>query len=212
MAESYSALILASNVEAEAESAYGFDLGTHSTKLTLQAMAGEVTGIIEGALDRHMIVRQYTHYFDSNDWTYDRARGKYVAYVRQWPIVEITTAGFTAGRSKGSSVDDMLVYTSKYCGAVTYYAGYRRSEQTLVTLQAETDLSGLTVLPAELPGEIRGVAISAMLHALAERRGGPGQRTRTLNAGVQTSVIQETLRDYATRIVKERIYHYRYLS
>lgn len=206
MAESYSALILASNVESEAQGAYQFDLGSDSTKTTLQAMADEVTGIIEGALDRHLIVRKYTHYFDLNDWSYDRARQKYVAYTYQWPIVQVDTSGFTAASSRGSSVNNILEYTSAYCGAVTYYAGYKRSEQTLTNLQAQ--LADLAELPADLPGEIRGVAISAALHALAERRAGPGQRTRTLNAAVQTSVIQETLRDYTMRIVKERIYHH----
>lgn len=218
MAVLYSSLITATDVDDEAEVAFDFDITDADTLLALENIINQISGMLEGAngLNRHLIVRKYEHYFNYNEWEYDNSRCLWYVPAPQWPVVEIDTSGFTSGISRYSfqNEQDMILYTSRFSGLVTYYAGYKRSEQVLADFNATDppDLTDLATAPTDLPYDIRGVAINAALMMLSERRGGPGERTRILNPAVQTTTIQEAISDYVRRMVKERIHHHKRLA
>lgn len=211
MSVPYSALLIANDISLESESSFNFDLGDAGTLAAVEGIIQEVTAMLEGAagLGRNLIVRQYTHYFQREDWDWDEARDVYYVYAPQWPVVEIDTSGFSAATSMLSWQNEanLITYTSRFSGSVNYYAGYKRSEQSLSDLQ--TPMPNLGTAPSDLPYDIRSVAINAVMMLFMERRMGPGQRTRTLNAAVQTTTIQEPILDYIRRIVKDRLYHHR---
>lgn len=213
MAVPYSALIIADDIEDEGLAPFNYDLTDANTLETVEAIIQEVTAVLEGAvgLNRNLIVREYSHYFQYDEWEYDAARALYFVAAPQWPIVEIDTSGFTSGISRYSwqNEADMILYTSPYSGVVNYYAGYKRSEQVLADLQ--TSLPNLGTAPGDLPYDVRSVCINGVMKEFAERRGGPGQRTRIMNPAVQTTTVQEMISDYIRRMVKERIYHHRRL-
>lgn len=219
MAVPYSALLIATDVSSSAESAFDFDISDANTLAVVESLIQQVTGMMEGAsgLNRNLIVRQYTHYFQYEDWDYDEARDVWLLRAPQWPVVEIDTAGFSIATSRHSFQNeaDLITYTSRHSGSVVYYAGYRRTEQNLGNLtdggSGEGSLSDLATLPPALPYDIRDVAINAVLMLLAERRFGPGQRTRVLNPAVQTTTVQEPILDYIRRMCRERIGHHRVL-
>jgi len=220
MSVPYSALLIADDVQTHSQEAFNFDLAESATLAVVESLIQEVTGMLEGAigLNRNLITRQYSHYFQYVDWEYDPARALYYVPAPQWPVAEIDTASFTSGISRRSFQNeaDMILYASPFSGVVVYYAGYRRPEQVLANFTAggagEGSLTGLATLPSEIPHDIRNVALNGVMMLLSERRGGPGQRTRVLNPAVQTTTIQETVSDYIRRMVKERIYHHRVLS
>lgn len=218
MAVKYTALLTASDVDAEAESAFDFDISDDDTSTTVEAIIEETTSMLEGLLNRTLITRQFTNYFQYRDWENDVARDVYVIRPPHWPVVEIDTASFSAAASNDSyqGENNLITYASRFSGAVTYYAGYRRSEQVLADFTdggaGQGSLSDLGTLPGELPYDIRNTAMNIVLNTLAVRRFGPGQRTRILNPAVQSTTIQEPILEYASRLVKERIPHHRRLA
>ena len=213
MSVPYTSLVVATDVDTEREDSSSLSLGDSSTLSAMESVIQAVTGSIEGAmgLDRKLIVRQYTQYISREEWEYDTVRELYYIRVPQWPIVQVDTSGFTTGIPSGDDEVKLLLYTSRYEGAVTYYAGYRRSEQTLASLQGETGLSGLTTLPGALPYDIRDAAIDLVLYKMTERRQGPGTRTKNFNAAVGSSTITSLDPMYPKRVIKERIWHHKRL-
>ena len=217
MAVDYSSLLTADDVNEEAEDAFEFDLTDARSLATVENIIREITGMMEGLLGRNIIVREYTHYFQYDDWMYDEARAVYVVRPTQWPVVEIDTTGFSAATSRDAWQNEanLITYASRFSGAVNYYAGYRRDDQDLGNLQdggaGEGSLTDLGTLPGALPWDVRNVAMNLVLNAWAVRRFGPGQRTRILNPAVQSTTIQEPILEYARRLVSERIYHHRKL-
>ena len=210
----YSALLISDDISEEGEFAFPFDISDANTLQTVEAIIQGVTGIMEGAagLNRNLIVREYTHYFRYHDWDYDPARQLYFVHAPQWPVVEIDTSGFTIGDSQHSwqGENDLILYTSRFSGAINYYAGYKRAEQILTDLQ--TPLPDLGTLPPDLPYDIRSKAINAVLKEFAERRQGPGQRSRTMNPAIQTTTVQEVIHDYIRRVCRLDINHHRKLA
>ena len=212
MALPYDALLTVDNVSRELQEAItGYDATEANTRLVTENIIQEVTRIMEGLLDRNLIVKKHERYFQYEDWDYDKGRNKYFVRSSDYPVVEIDTAGFTVGRSKHAREDDLILYTSRFSGLVTFYSGYKRSEQVIGDLTAEADLTDLGTLPGNLPYDIRNVALSGVLHALSERNQGPGQRSRTINPAIQSMTITEPLRDYLMRIINERIPHHKIL-
>lgn len=212
MAVPYSALLLASDVTTELQSAFtSLNTGDADTLKALEAMIQGVTGMVEGAagLGRNLIVREYTHYVQHEDWDWDEARDRFFIRAPQWPVVEIDTSGFTIGTSTRSwqNEQDLILYTSRFSGLINYYAGYKRAEQTLVALQ--TPLPNLGTEPSDLPYDIREVALDAVLWKMAVRRHGPGTRTKTISPAVQTTTIEQPLLDYVRLITMERINHHK---
>lgn len=207
----YSALITARDVLDEDMSAQQIKPLIDNAEKTLEAIIQELTGIFEGAagLDRQLIVRSHTEYVDYSDWQYSAARSKYWLRARQWPLVEISTSGFTIGTD--DSVSNLILSSSRYQGGISYYAGYKRSKQALDDLTSESGLSAMTATPTDLPSDIRGAAIEAVLYLMFERRHGPGVQTKTMNPAIQTTTIQSPERDYLRRLVRDRIWHHRRL-
>ena len=211
MALSYTALLTTTEVIAEDENFMQIDLSVANQLAALEGCIEEATGILEGApgLDRRLIVREYTEYFVEADWEYDAGRDKYWVRAQNWPIIEIDTSGFTSGIEKGYQEANLLLYASSYEGAVTYRAGYKRSDQTLSTLTAE--ISGLTTAPGNLPSDIRGAAIEVVLYLFFERRHGPGVQTKVMNPAVQTTTIQAPDPRFIDRVIRGRLWHRRRL-
>ena len=213
----YSALLIAQDVADHAEESFELDITETKTLAVVESLIGQVTGMLEGAigLNRNLIARKYDHYFELEDWEYSSARTLWETTVNQYPVVEIDTAGFTAGISKHAfnNEADRILYTSRHCGLIEYYAGYARTEQVLADFTdggtGQGSLTDLGTLPPTLPDDIRNVAINGVLMLLAERRQGPGQRTKTFNASVQTSIVQEPISDYIRRMVRERLSHHK---
>lgn len=210
MAVSYKSLLTMDDVTRQMQDAFpGYNPSLANTILVLEGLIEEVTETMEGLLHRNLIVQKHERYFQYDEWDFDEARDKY--FVRVFgPIVEIDTTGFTAAKSRHSLEDDIITYSSRFSGLVTYYAGYKRSEQVL------GDFTGtfpdLGTAPGNLPPDIKNVAISGVLHGLSERNMGPGQRERTINTAVQSITVREPLRDYLMRIVHERIPHRRIVT
>jgi hypothetical protein len=209
----YSDLITTSEFELESEDFADFDLADTGTLAALGAIISDVTAIIEGHLDRRLIVRPYTIYANYEDWTYDPARALWWMYAPQWPAVEVDTAGVTIGRSMNArETGDILLYASRYQGAIVYYAGYRRSDQDLTELQAESGLSTLGTLPDALPYDLRSAAIEACMYKLYERRHGPGTSTRQINPAVQSTTIQGPRVSYLNELLMGRLGYLRRMA
>lgn len=213
MAVLYTSLITRDDLEDAFQDAFKVDFTDEDTQETIDDIINAVTGMMEGAsgLGRNLIVRQYNHYFQSQDWDYDKGREKFFVRAPQWPVVEIDTSGFTTDASRDSwqNESNLILYTSRYSGVINYYAGYKRQEQTLVALQGESDLANLDTLPGDLPHDIRSVAIDVIMKEWAERRQGPGQRTRVMNPAVQSTTIQEVIRDYMRMKVRDTLGHHK---
>lgn len=222
MAVPYTALVTPDDVQDLSEDSFEFDITDANTYKAVESIIQEVTNVFEGAagLGRNLIVRQYTHYFNYHDWDYDPSRNLYYVRAPQWPVVQIDTSGFTAGSTRESFQDEsnIITHASKHSGAIVYYAGYKRTEQVLSGIDQGNDLdeqpglSLLTTSPNDLPEDIRGAAFNVILNYLAVRRFGPGQRSRTLNPAIQSTTIQEPIRDYAADICRKRINHHRKLA
>lgn len=210
----YTDLITINDLTLESEAFADFDLADTGTRTAAQAIINEVTNLIEGArmgIDRPVVVRAHTIYTQYDDWTYDPARALWWMYAPAWPVVEIDTTGFTIGTSTNSREgSDLLLYASRYSGAVTYYAGYRRSDQDeLADLTGETGLASLGTLPGLIPAAIRDAAVAATMYLLFERRHGPGVLQRSLNPAVQQTIIAGPERDYLARMFMDRLGHLR---
>lgn len=202
----YTDLITETDLQLETEEFADFDFGDTGTLTAAQAIISDVTAIIEGHLDRRLIVRPYTIYANYEDWTYDPARALWWMYARQWPVVEVDTAAFTIGTSgEGQDSNDLLLYPSPYQGAITYYAGYRRGDQDLSGLQAQTGLADLGTLPGALPYDVRSAAIEAAMYKLYERRHGPGTMTRQINPAIQSTTIQGPRTGYLQDLIRNRL-------
>lgn len=145
------------------------------------------TDAIETYLSRPLIVRAYTEYVDASEWIDLASMGRahpnveqddgsvqaypYRRYLRAWPAL--------------SGTQDMVIdpegaramYSAAQHKRIDYYAGYRRSDQTLTTLkdaaserpEPEHDLADLIVLPPALPSAIVDVAVQLALAELERR-------------------------------------------
>ena len=206
MAVPYNAIVTRDDVEAEMRSSFpGYDASDANTITFMESTIREVTSVMEGLLGRNIIADKHEQYFQYENWDYDRARDRY--FIRSnWPVVEIDTTGFTPGKSLNSRDNDIIVYTNRFSGLVTYYSGYKREDQTLSDFSSA--LPDLGTEPGNVPYDIRAVAIKGVLHRLAEQNQGPGQRSRTINPAVQSTTVTEPLRTFLMRIVKERIPHH----
>lgn len=209
----YTDLLTITDLQLESEQFAEFDLSDTGTRTAAQAIINQVTSLIEGGhigIDRPVVVRAHTIYTQYEDWTYDAARAKYWYQPPRWPVVEIDTTGFTIGSSTSSPEgSDLILYASRYSGAITYYGGYRRIDQALVDLQAETGLDTLGTLPAIMPAVIRDCAIAATMHLLFERRHGPGVFNRTISMATASTTISGPDRDYLKRMFMDRLWHLR---
>lgn len=110
---------------------------------------------IDSYLDKSVMISKHTEFIRKDDWYYNEARNKYEHIPNNYPIVQSTT-----------EFDGIYLLSDSRPSEVTYYAGYRRSDQTLGDLQ-ET-LPELTNLPPILPGTIRRVCVNLALYYIVE--------------------------------------------
>ena len=184
----YTALVTPAEVQEAATGGVRVD-ATGQAELVGRAIEA-VTEQIEGYLNRQLIVRSYRQRLITTDYRQPSLLAldgdTYAAPLLAWPAVEIVTA------STGLEIydDGRFVVTTAgaghvaYDGTVTYFAGYRRADQTLETLQ--TVFPTLTVLPEQLPGDIRDFAVDAVLARLNERSVGVGLSDTEIDAGAST--------------------------
>ena len=210
MALNYDAIMSVEDVQKELrDSVPGLDFSDATDLLFIETIIGEVTRSIESILDRNIIVIQHRQYTQYSHWRYDNARGSYWVYADAMPIVEIDTAGFSSGKSNASRLNDIITYSSGFSGAITYYSGWKRPEQTLSDLNAE--LPDLGTLPSNVPEDIRSVAIQGIMHRISERNHGPGMRSRTISPAVQTVTINSPMMNFLEDAVNRRLVRYKAL-
>lgn len=193
-----------------------------------------VTNTVEAALNRKLIVRPYVEWFDDRAWCYDTRYyrrsddyAKRIARSDGYPIVEVTSAnGSTDDLSEIEIIapDRFLVSDEVFeepIESMGYFAGYRRSDQTVTgadtdgalfdcgsgsgdtpcqDLAGEEGLEGLTVLPPLLPDDIARVALRlAIFEMRVELRGLPGFDRTVKNIEGVSIEVERPDRDFVER-------------
>lgn len=210
MAIPYTALLTIDELVDYASSGMALDLGTDALKAKVEGTISWASERIEAYCHRAFIVQAYSFLWARSHWWVLRDLEEpddfpLRVYVPQWPVVQITapTSGLSLGvaRTGGQKLfsDSYLTNT-----AVVFFAGYRRTEQTLGSLQGETGLSAMTTLPGVLPLLLKETAATLALHRLEERLDGgygKGRKVRAV-AGATITVeapdvnfVRRTLRD-----------------
>lgn len=187
----------------------------------IETFIDDISEIVDEYLGYQVIVNNYRHDIRAEEWKYDRMQDLYAVDAQYYPIVEISTAvryepgnaqstaGFitapssisagivragSSGRDTSEStrfevaneaeVDDMVV---------TYFAGYKRSDQNLAALQSQW--ATLSTTPTDLPRAIKRATERICLATIAEISQGIGQN-QLQNMGdrsIAIEIIDETL-------------------
>lgn len=180
------------------------DLSDIHVSETLERLVLAVSRQIESYLNRRLAVHPVVL---RPSWTPSSASGRAEAWAEEWPLIQVDTAGVTAGEDNPGG---QLIYSFAWPPEVTGFAGYRRVGATLEDL-AET-LPGLTVLPPVLPDDVRDVAIELVLHRLAYRESGlAGMRELSLDIGGRPVTTRAPERGYEASVLR-RIAGYRRLA
>jgi hypothetical protein len=189
----------------------------------IETLINDVSERVDEYLGYQVIVNNYRHDIRAEDWKYDRMQDLYAVDAQYYPIVEISTsvryepgnaqnsAGFitapttiTAGivwaGSSGRDTSDSTRFEVANEAevddtVVTYFAGYKRSDQNLAALQSQW--ATLSTAPSDLPKAVKRATERICLAAIAEVSQGIGQR-QIQNMGDRTITIEtidETLFD-----------------
>ncbi len=214
----YTALLTAAELVRDSVNSTGLKTGSDDDVIH-QAVI-DTTSLVESYLGRCVIVRPHTQFVAAYEWERipGDSQGRYEAWARQWPLVEIespaTALIHPAQREK-------FITTSPSDMEIVYFAGYRRVDQNLDTLQSVTDpdddevtpLADLAVLPPLLPGAIRGTCLELVLHRLFQAEGkqfGTGQTRQQIGSG-NMATVQQADRTFIQRTLK-RLSTYRHLA
>lgn len=166
-----------------------------ATSDALASICMGVTGRIEAYLSRPLIVQQKRQRLEH--WSYRESHGQYLALTQAWPVVQIDNGGYAVGPS-----DDEILSGRNVPVTLDTYAGYRRQDQNLKTLQE--DLPELTELPPVLPYDIREVAIVLTLFRLSKRMAGNYGMARQMENVAQSMVtVQTTEPDFEGRVLDQ---------
>ena len=197
------------------------DDATYAT--AIETLINDVSERVDEYLGYQVIVNNYRHDIRAEDWKYDRMQDLYAVDAQYYPIVEISTsvryepgnaqnsAGFitapttiTAGIVRAGSSGRDTSDSTRFEVAneaevddtvVTYFAGYKRSDQNLAALQSQW--ATLSTAPSDLPKAVKRATERICLAAIAEVSQGIGQR-QIQNMGDRTITIEtidETLFD-----------------
>ena len=197
------------------------DDATYAT--AIETLINDVSERVDEYLGYQVIVNNYRHDIRAEDWKYDRMQDLYAVDAQYYPIVEISTsvryesgnaqnsAGFitapttiTAGIVRAGSSGRDTSDSTRFEVAneaevddtvVTYFAGYKRSDQNLAALQSQW--ATLSTAPSDLPKAVKRATERICLAAIAEISQGIGQRS-IQNMGDRTITIEtidETLFD-----------------
>ena len=195
---SHTALITPEELARDALASLGLDLsmtggspddqGAYDAAI---AAIEDMSSVIRSHVQRDVIVAEHEQSLWRSDWTYDEGQEKYAAYADQWPVVQIETAGYTAAGER-------ILTEDADADVVTYFAGYRRADQDLATLQGKVE--GLDTLPPELPGVFRSVCTELTLFRLSRaenKQFGTGSTRQQI--GGQVVTVQATDRGFMER-------------
>lgn len=208
------------------------DLSDPAAVAAIPGIIRGVTTTIERYLDRLLIVRPHTlrlrrdEWFQQEGYENDSEVLLQMAYARQWPVVQVASVDRDAalkaeiviqdadtddGRFLSYDPDSTALVDIPY--RVDALAGYARHDQTLATLQAENDLTGITVLPPTLPDPIRDAAIMLSLYRINARRSSAGYGLRSMQqVGSGSMATVETVdKGFEARILST-LDSYRYIS
>ena len=186
----------------------------------------DISARIETSLDRQLVVRSYVQHVDAYQWRIARGGPRYSGrqlrwecLAKFWPVVQVQSAEvgwYGSTRSDDPISQDPRTYyqhrrfwtADPYDFEVTYFAGFRRTEQTLADLQAATDpdtatgtpLADLTVLPAVLPSDVTDACtrmVLARLFQAENKMWGAGSRSRLV--GKDKVMVEQVDRGFEKR-------------
>lgn len=196
---SYTDLIADTDLQDASLDGVAVDLSDSTTAAALPGIISGVTTTIERHLDRLLIVRSHTLRLRRDDWFQQEGYENdsevllWMAYARQWPVVEVSSVDATVNLKAEITIQDadtddrrLLSFDPDsdtlidYPYRVDVFAGYARSDQTLATLQAVSGLTGIATLPPTLPDPIRDAAIMLCLHRINARRSSAGYGMRSM--------------------------------
>jgi len=136
------------------------------------------------------MVHKRTEGLRRRDWLEDETADPqtYRAWADHQPIVEVESPSEVSARFDAKQ----LTRSRPAAGRVMYFAGWRRSKQTLSDLDGSSggDLTNLTTEPEPLPRDIRLVAIRLVVFYVTdgEHGAGIGQVTQAVGSGQTTTV------------------------
>lgn len=230
-------LVTPEELQAAALSSLALDVsggaGTEDYDQTALALA-DAQERVESYLQRTLFVHAATQDVSPSQWrslpygdprrdldldaTSETAYAAYAVYAASWPVVEITSpttlVDITSdpGRPSGR-----ILATATTGRTLAYFAGYRGRQHTLTgasdttDLTAITGLSALTVLPPEVPADIRRtIEELALLFLNQARQGTLGTGARIQQTGTSSNVIEAADTGAETRLL-HRIAFYRYV-
>lgn len=103
---------------------------------------------------RSLFVRKYVEDWRNDSYITVAGESYPAMWARGWPVVEVDTANVEL-YTRDDEVRRIYA-TTVPDDDVTYYAGYKRSDQDLTALQALTGLSALGTAPADAPEWVLG--------------------------------------------------------
>lgn len=125
---------------------------------------------------RFLAVRKHTFRIRRDLWYWDEEEGAYVAYARQWPVVQVLTSGVEILVAPDDKEGASMLKASSPVYKVDVVTGYRREDQDIeiddpnnqgyLPTGSEEALEGLTEQPPVLPGDIRRVALNLVIFNL----------------------------------------------
>jgi len=200
--DSHQRLITFAEVEGEALGSLPTVNGPKTLQEVTEKAIEYATRQIEEYLQRRLIVRPRTDLGRNVDLTFDYDvstddTSYYSFYTGDWPVLEPIEV-FPDDYTLQVHPDERRFYTEfdnfDYAiRRVRYFAGYRRSEQTLSDLQAVSELSDLSTEPPELPEDIRSTCLRITVHRLKAMKGeglGLGERSFNVGAGQTVTASQ----------------------
>lgn len=160
------------------------------------------SGLIEDEVHRPLMVRKYRESIDFRhlERAYVNGVESHVWYPKQYPVVQVEdgSANYTTDPDDVRRV--VLPYGWVSAAPVTYFAGYRRSDQDLDILSAAPDpddpdvtpLALLTTLPKVLPRNVQAVCLELVLARLfkaSNKQYGTGTTRRQVGGGTVGGVV-----------------------
>lgn len=174
-----------------------------SYKEVAEQLITDTSRLIDSYLNKRVIVDRYQPDIYSDLWEYDSRKGKYFYYAT-YPVVQVDTTGCTI------SNDKLRILSGEVENELDYYAGYKRSDQTLSDLQSQ--FASLTGTPDNLPDDIRRVCQKIVMFELDMAINNTyAQSSRTQTMGNATSEITRLQTDFVESELG-KLYRYKQLA
>lgn len=219
----YTALITPAALQGRALDSLALNLSTDSNGDPVDPEGWEAAvlaiedagGALQDALGRsQLIARKVEEYFPARLWQPGVKPGRYYVWTGAWPAFEVEDTAevdYSVEAARGADASLRRLFAPVRSDAeVTYYAGYRRKDQTLEDVQAE--VPGVTKEPPVLPAAIRAACVELVLHRLFQaenKQYGTGQTRQ--NIGGQNVTVSSTDTEFTRRTLK-RLHSHKKLS